>query len=417
MSQVTEQLQALGQFEIRLTDDAPRSLRASVDLFDHIIITPSRVDLALLGDTDDLSTDPAGASELLFPSETLYPAAELFAPRSRIYDAAVYTGVVRRLPRGDSPAIVGTGLAAWLGDEDDKGPLFETDVTFTAVTFVDAITALTPVALEVGDIEALTGTYSDTVNLQTARQAIDYVCGIFGAEWRIRPGFVLDAGSIATLYGTGPTGVAVRRGIGWDIDFDALPLASIEVDEDARDYTTRTLLIGQGSGEDVVIGAADGPATPYVDPQGNPVQVTRMVFESDTSAGNANARAQLQQNRFAGIKRAVSIDLADYEVDGSARVGATIYVFDPDAGLYDLDTEIAWRGETIWPIALRVLGASWPVKAGMGVYWRNQSGVIVDITDHVQTSSGDTQLTVGARPRNLLALDRQREALRQRLNA
>lgn len=70
----------------------------------------------------------------------------------------------------------------------------------------------------------------------------------------------------------------------------------------------------------------------------------------------------------------------------------------------DTASPIQFRGRTVWPITSRLLGMTWPITRGCGVYlrvWRSPQALPVwhDLTDYVLWEDGDLQLEVGALPR------------------
>ena len=104
----------------------------------------------------------------------------------------------------------------------------------------------------------------------------------------------------------------------------------------------------------------------------------------------------------------------DGGVPDPASVGTTVWVYDPDQGLFDTANPIPWNGPTVYPVALRALGATWPVTAGMGVYVRHGEGW-ADRSPYLVPDSGAPTLEVGATRRTLINLTRQLEAFRSRV--
>jgi hypothetical protein len=375
---VSEKHQATGSWSLRLADTLPERIRADLLETGHLVVTDSPVegDIAAHGD--------------------------------QILDVARYMGVCLDVGgEDDTPELEGAGLAWWLGDtQDGKGPVLVDPVTLTGATFAQAVRALLPVAVAEGTLHAVAGTYSGSHRWQTARQAIDYVCGLFDAAWRVRPAtvgtVVLDAGTTDQLHGT-PSVVAARDVDGRELSgYRSQPAAKLARRRDVRDLTTRVVLLAEGQGDAVVTGeAASAVDLGFRDPQGNPLEVTRLVSESETVSGNATARAQLQLNRFVNPRHAVALTLDRFDVDGELAPGGTVLVYDPTLGLVDDANEVHVQGRTVWPAALTVHGISWPVTDGMGVYFRTPTGGWLDLTDHVRFESGTAELEVGAAARRL----------------
>jgi hypothetical protein len=140
---------------------------------------------------------------------------------------------------------------------------------------------------------------------------------------------------------------------------------------------------------------------PYKDRFGNPVKLTRMISESTTDATNADARAQLQLNRFSQTRDALSLSTSDYDINGSARIGDYVGVYNPDQLLVDYDNEVPFRGALINPINLRLIETTWPVAPGFMIAYRDPDGAWLDLTDYVKFEGGNTTIKVGGYNRSL----------------
>lgn len=372
---VTETHRALGGWSLQLSLDTPRSILDALVYLGHVTVHTGRVDPVLAGDG------------LLASSE--------------------FTGVMRSLTLGDDHhEIHGPGMAFWLGDEDGKGSVYETPVTFTGEVPANVIRGLLPAsgAVVEGTFHAVAGIYTGTHQWQSPRAAIDYVSTTVDAEWRVNGDGTLDFGTTEDLFVTDPKCLVLRRGAGVDFDLRALQ-GKLSTSSDVEDFTTRVVLLAQGTEASTLTATADlNPGlNPYKDVHGNPVVLTRMVSESTTDATNADARAQLQLNRFSGTRDAMTLSASDYDVFGAARAGDFVYVFDPDIGMYDLDNEVVFRGERIYPAKLRLTEVTWPVRPGRMVAYRGPDGTWLDLTDYVMWETGDAQLKVGDYSRSLIA--------------
>jgi hypothetical protein len=371
---VTDTHRALGSWSLQLSVNTPRTILDALSYLGHVTIHTGRVDPALIGDG------------LLSSSE--------------------HTGVLRSLTLGDDlHEIHGVGMAFWLGDEDGKGSVYEDPVTFTAQLPVDVVRALLPAsgAVTEGTFHAVAGSYTGTHQWQSPRQAIDYVATTVDAEWRVNGNGTLDFGVTANLFVTDPKCLVVRRGAGVDFDLRALQ-GKLSTSSDVEDFTTRVVLLAQGTEAATLTAAKDiAPGlNPYKDVHGNPVVLTRLVSESTTDASNADARAQLQLNRFSGTRDAMTLSASDYDVFGAARAGDFVYVFDPDIGMFDLDNEVMFRGDRLYPAKLRLTEVTWPVRPGRMVAYRTPTGAWLDLTDYVLWESGDASLKVGDYSRSLI---------------
>lgn len=88
---------------------------------------------------------------------------------------------------------------------------------------------------------------------------------------------------------------------------------------------------------------------------------------------------------------------------GPLRIGEYLWAYDREAGLYDMANETRFRGDVIYPQKLRLVGHSWPVEPGMGVYYRDKDGAVIDLSEWVESESGDATLEVGAFARSLIS--------------
>lgn len=367
---VNEQLMGLGSWGITLRAETPREILDRLGYFGHTAIIPGRVNPAEYGDN--------------------------------LLTMAKYVGVLTKREFDDVKRIGGQGMAVWLADSDGKGEVFETPVSIVGKTFAQSITQLMSgsTAVVVGTLYSVAGNYSGTHVWQSRGKAVDYVCSTMGAEWRVNGNATLDAGPISALFKTVPDCVIVRKDAGRDLTLTGLA-GDMQLSRDVEDFTTRVVLLAQGEGEATATGSANIASNPYLDIRGNPVKRTRLVSESETSTGNANARAQLQLNRFTGTRNALRLSAQDIEIDGSFEVGDYVYVWDPDAGLYDTSNEVTFRGQRINPIKLRAVEASWPVTDGMTVAYRHQDGTWIDLTSYFVPESGGTSIGVGELGRSL----------------
>lgn len=371
---VTEVHQSLGSWELRLREDTPKHIRDALTYFGHIAVMPGKFDPTQYGDN--------------------------LLPQAR------FVGVFRGRDFRDELTMRGSGLAYWLGDEEDKGDIHETAVVLNGATFAESVNALLPPAGGVapGNILAVAGTYTGKHQWQTARKAITYVTDTFGAEWRIRGDalqkVVLDAGTVSQLFVTTPTALILAKDYGQDMFRAALP-GRAQLGTDVEDLTTRVVLLAEGEGDSISTGDADAPLPIYKNLRGQPIKLTRLVSESQTDTTNAQARAQLQLNRFTGLRKSVNLSTFDYDVKGQFVVGDYVDVYDPQNGFEDVAREIYWRGSPINPVALRCVEMTWPIEAGWTVGFRDINGVWVDLSPWYEPEGGETQIVVGALSRSL----------------
>jgi hypothetical protein len=368
---VTEIASSTGAWSLTLRPDTPSEILDKLDYFGHIAILPGRVDPDEYGDS--------------------------------LMESARFIGVNRDRSFGeDNKKIGGPGMAFWLGDEDGKGYTIETPLVFTDATFTSVVSNLLPPSLQVGTITALPGLYNGQHVFTSRRQAIDYVFSLYDAEWRIHGKGVFDAGLVEDLYVTEPKTAILRNRSGLEMDYKALR-GKGTLDSDVKDFTTRVLMLAQATEASTVTATADilPGLNPYNDLFGNDLVLTRIVQESGTSEGNADARAQLQLNRFTSPRDALKLSTSEYDIRGDVETGDYVWVYDPDAKLMDTDNEIDFHGETIWPLKLRLFQMTWPVTDKMGVAFRSNAGVWLDLTDWFVPEASDTDLVVGGYNRSL----------------
>jgi hypothetical protein len=384
---VTDVLTALGSWQIELRPDTPREVLDAVAQLGHVAIVSGRLDPRAYGDN-------------------LLPAAR-------------YVGVVRRktladdgrtkVP-GDKVQLAGVGMAFWLGDEDDKGSVYENATTFASASFATAVTGLLPAsgAVTAGTLYSVSGIYSGRHQWQTPRKAIQYVCDTMSTtsvpvSWRVNGNGTLDAGPETSLFVTTPVCAIVKRGAGQDMSLLALP-GQLNLATDVEDFTTRVVLLAEGEGTSTATGSADiNPGlNPYKDIHGNTAKFVRMVSESGTSQVNATIRAQLALSQFVGPHNALTLSTLDYDIDGSFSPGDYVWAYDPDKGLVDTANEILFRGQRLNPLKLQVTEVTWPVTDGYTVAYRAGDGTWTDLTDFVQfEQQGATTVVVGDFERQL----------------
>lgn len=375
---VTEVKQALGSWNLRLKEETPRTVLSQLDPFGHIVIMPGRVSPALFSDS--------------------------------MLRGARYVGVFRGTRKGDDYALKGVGMAFWLGDEDGKGPVIVSPVSASAATFPNTIRALLPASVHEGSLYSVPGTFTSTFKYTSPRTAITYVTDTYSTatypvSWRVNGDGTLDAGRDVDLFVTTPTAVLVNRNVaGRDLRLSTVP-GQMALDMDVEDYTTRVVLVAEGEG-DTVVTASASQSTPYNDMFGQDVDLTRLVSESTTEAGNATTRAQLALNRFSLPRYAVTLNSTQYDITGTFRVGDTVMVFDPDTGFTDSDParQMMWEGQIISPVWLPVTEITWPVEAGWTVAFRRADGTYLDLSTYYIPEGGQSTIGVGAFNRTLTGI-------------
>lgn len=378
---ITETTEALGSWSVQLKANTPKKIidiltdqPANPAYFGHICVHTGRINPKIDGDP--------------------------------LLKTSRYTGVYRGKSQAadDSYTLTGVGMSVWLGDEDGKGQCIESLVTITSDTFPNSIRALLPTSVHEGTLFTAGGaTFSGTFQYTDPRTAVKYVCDTVGAEYRVNGDATIDAGLISDLYRTVPTCALVKRVSGRDMKLRGLP-GQFSLAEDVDDFTTRVVLLAQGDGAATATGTADilPGENPYVDLFGNTLQMTRLVSESTTDTGNADARAQLNLSQYESPTDALTLSTTDFDIKGDLQVGDNLYVYDPDQGLVDNTNEVIFRSIRMNPIILRCTEATWPVAKGLSIMFRSPSGTWTDLTPWVVwETNGSTTVVVGGYNRSL----------------
>jgi hypothetical protein len=377
---VTETLRALGSWGMSFKKEMPDDTWKKIDYFAHIAIHVGPKPGAL---DDSLLASARYAGPLLYISDSSA------AQRS----------------------IAGKGMAYWLGDPEGKGDIFEDPIEVDG-DLDDVIRSLLPASGSVTE-----GTFYNTgetfgpstFQFQTPREVIDYICQTVGAAWRVNFDATLDIGLESDLFKVNPKCVVSRkkRLAGNVSGFEDMFLSGLggmaQTARDVEDYTTDVLLLAQGINGQFVSATASTPEAeiPFVDLHGNKVRLKRIVTESETDSTNAEARAQLQLNRFKSTRDALTLSTSNYDIKGKAQVGDYVWVYDPTMNLVDMDNEVPFRGERINPFKLRLTEISWPIVRRMSVFLRTGEGEWLDLSDFVVPETGETTLVVGGYNRSL----------------
>lgn len=318
-----------------------------------------------------------------------------------------YTGVLRESKfSSEDVEISGSGLIYWLGDLQERGPIFDTELNLVNESFADGITQILPPAITAGTIVPEVGTQSASYLFVTARAALEDWLSLFGAEYYVDPQGQLNAGTPASLFPTynDPTTFVVRKGAGDDEELKPLPLASLVLSGDMTNFATKVISLVQVEDTNFLEGSATG-STSKRDLHGNLVEITDINNESSTLAENVDARAAARLAQISIPRQSVELSTEDYDIYGDFKPGDSIWVYDRPSGAYDLTNKIEFNGQIYFPIKLRVLEITYPVVKGMGVYFRapDLNGTLYDLTPYVDWEPpGTSQIEVSAFSRSLI---------------
>lgn len=358
-----------GSWEIRLRVDAPPNLWRVCDEFGHIVVTPQILGLSPLGLGD------AG-----------------------VLSVARYTGIVLEKGIDESGiALSGAGLEWWLGDENSQGDILETKVELSSSTLSNALDNLLPVAITKGTVTEPAGvTYTGTHQWETPLDAVRTVCASMGAEYKVQPDGTIDAGPKENVYTIDtPEVVVIRTGYGSDPAYTGINVERTASWFDARAYVSRGVITTEDSDNVVtLVGAQDRtPAPTATDLHGN---ILDRVIVQQTSGSPVDVSTYLVtlMNEHAIVSN-MEIDTSFYEIAGDMSVGDAFWCFDPPAFTSAEDAtpnEILFRGSTIWPVKLRLIAASWPLRRGMGVYYRSPEATptYTDLSPYIEYEDNES---------------------------
>jgi len=396
---------APGTFTVSLSaTTTPNSVINSIDPWGQILIHTTRVDENTISNQDMIAT-------------------------------ARYVGVVQNLEYDlDSFQVSGKGTMVYLGDTDSRGLVVaETSGSgavrsYTNDSFSDVLdrTTSTPYGLlRTGDTAAQqavrtksgsitnptsgTTTYTGDHYLESTFRAVKYVAEHFECEFFVdNEGFIF-AGRPEVLFNghnNDPDAIIIRQGQGEDPNIEGFIPAGITTGFNAEEYVSKVELIPTGETKEVSMADASVTTNQYKDLFDANLKRIQVVKDASATQSNFQARANKALSEYNRLKKTVNVSLEGYDISGSFKVGDKIFIYDPDVGFEDTSSkaalesrdihQVTYQGSTINPEKIRVVGMSYPVQDGMGVYYRNSAtGVITDLTDYIIFESGDISLEIG----------------------
>lgn len=402
---VQEKVMAPGTFQVQLSaTSTPNSIINSIDPWGQILIHTTRVDENTISNQDMIKE-------------------------------ARYVGVVQNLEYDlDSFLVSGKGTMVYLGDSDSRGLVVAETSTSGAVRsytndslsdVLDRTTSTPYGLLRTGDTAAQqavrtkagsiinpttgTTTYTGDHYLESAYKAVKFVCEHFDAEFYVDNEGYIYAGrpdDIFSGHDTDPTAIILREGQGEDPNIEGFIPASITTGFNAEEYITKVELIPTSESKEVSMAEATVSVNEYKDLFNENLKRIQVVKDASSVESNYQARANLALSEYNRLKKTVNVSLQGYDIAGSFKVGDKIFIYDPEVGFEDTDSKASaesrslfqtvYQGQTINPEKIRVVGMSYPIQDGMGVYYRNSStGNIIDLTDYVEFETGDISLEIG----------------------
>lgn len=366
---VTERVMGVGSWDVSLRSETPHRIVAEISPdgpwgFCQLVITDVPVDVDSMTDRGMLGV-------------------------------ARYTGIYRAL---SGRALSGAGLAALLGDERGAGNVFEAEIAgnYDAGGWASILTqwtGLTITGIQDG------GTWATSFRWVTARTALADVCSHYGHEWRITPDFGYRQGSVSWLYPATPSVVVLTDdGGGHDWALTGVH-GTVSAAVDVEDWSSKVVYLMRRDPPDWTTSTRESP---YRDPLGRPLILDSLV-EASVEAGDPNALAAAELGKRVA-RWAWTID-TDQDIS-RLMVGAPVWVWAPGEEIHDLTQQVMFRGRTIHPARSRLMGATWPIRSGMGVYLRRKPSesdpaVWLDLTPYVVGETGAVRLEIGAVPRGI----------------
>ena len=396
---VTEKLMAPGQFTVQLDKTiVPNTIINQLDAWGNIVIVPADLNVTEFSD-------------------------------ATLLGAASYVGILYALEIGDEENVVltGQGMVAYLGSSDSTGmPIAETGGptgvrSYSNETLENVLdTTGTPKGLlrdESGNQGPIRkGTITDTGTnytgkhyTESALKAIKYVCQEVGAEFKISTTGLLSAGPSSSIFAghsSNPTSIIVRNQSGEDPNITGLTTTSLVAQYDASEFVNKVELVASKFGYEANYGAATASSNPYKDIFGTALKRTQYISDPQTPNTSRNQRASAYLNELNEIKKTLNVSLQEYDIAGDFEVGDKIFIHDPDIGFVDTEAdrvaesrsnlfETIYQGQILNPTKIRILGITWPVKNGYGVFYRKSDGSYIELTDYMLFETGDVQLEIG----------------------
>jgi len=352
---ITEILMQHGSFSVPLRDDTPYDIWEKISGSEnaaspntvgspgHIVITPQELEPAKHG----------GAATLA---------------------AARYTGVIIRKAKPSRRLdLSGTGLLWWLQTPEGLADIIRTEVVLSGSTVSNALDQLLPAAISKGTVTEPAGTATSNHHFESPLEAIRTVMSTTHCEFRINPDGTIDAGAYTDLFNiTVPTVCASRDASGSDPNFFGIPIRNAKAVRDYSLMATGGLVFSQVEDGTRSLFASAIRSTSERDLLGN---TSVREFVEEASPGADVVTAGYVQSRLAEYvtRSTFTLETDYYEVEGGMPVGDAWHIYDPPA-FVDLTNPIFFRGDILYPMMLRVVEATWPLRDGMGVYYRPSTG-------------------------------------------
>ena len=370
---ITERVMGVGAWSLSLHPDTPRTLLRQLHPrtagFRSLVVTDVPVPI---GDLSD----------------------------STILSVARYVGMYRKL---DDATISGAGLAAYLGDEDGKGNVIEAPLEGVARSlpfWVSSIVRDLTSGLAVGSVYADGSSASNSFRWQNEREALDKIASQFGCEWRVTTSLRVDVAPPSVLYGTTPRLLVLTDDEGGRDQSLTGVRGDTGRSADVEDYATKVVYLYDKEAGTYVTSTTrwDG----YTNPAGVPM-VRDALVEATITDGDPSSLAEAELGKLK-LREEWTVHAGQTQVQRVAAVGESVFLWAPEDDLCDPANPVDYRGRTVYPVRDRIMGMTWPVGPGHGVYLRHKASTTaeatyLDLSRHYLPESGETTLEIGANPR------------------
>gem|GEM_PF-5175175 len=366
---ITDTLMATGSWSLRLKDETPQLVLDALDWtrvtavgFGHLFVFPARVNAPALSTTQLLTS-------------------------SR------WTGVL--LEWSDARTIAGAGPAWWLGDASSVGDIISTPIARTAGTLTQWVSDLRPASLNAGTVTDPGGTATGSYQWVTRREALEAIADSFGVEWQVTPALALNVGISTALWASDPTVLVLPRFEGRDGTYRGLDALGVKRAQDLREYANAAHVLGPST-----VTTATG-ASGFLDINGNAVTRGVVVNASSAVPGSESTVATNERTLRSSTRRHVVLSSDSHDIAGDVQPGAYAYVFDPLLNLIDTANQIQFAGTMVYPLKMRVMSQTWPIRQGYGVWFRDGNGTLTDLTDWFVPEEGAGTIEFGSIQRTL----------------
>ena len=366
---ITDTLMATGSWSLRLKDETPQIVLDALDWtrvtavgFGHLFVFPARVNAPALSTT-------------------------------QLLKSSRWTGVL--LEWSDARTIAGAGPAWWLGDASSVGDIISSPIARTAGTLTQWVSDLRPASLNAGTVTDPGGTATGSYQWVTRREALEAIADSFGVEWQVTPALALNVGISTALWASDPTVLVLPRFEGRDGTYRGLDALGVKRAQDLREYANAAHVLGPST-----VTTATG-ASGFLDINGNAVTRGVVVNASSAVPGSESTVATNERTLRSSTRRHVVLSSDSHDIAGDVQPGAYAYVFDPLLNLIDTANQIRFAGTVVYPLKMRVMSQTWPIRQGYGVWFRDGNGTLTDLTDWFVPEEGAGTIEFGSIQRTL----------------